>query len=423
MLPALNTPPSTFISKVRLCCILGSCIGLAFLSDFASEPGLEPVSKLETKPAYTAEGNLKDDSVGSDDELAPEDLPDLSDPLNGQVPSVMPSNMRTIILCCLLLCVALSNIKVLFEPCVLLDNERKKKEASHSSGIMDFGGNFARVVKRMVSRSVVTSPFFLYGMFVLFVIGMYIYLFKLLEAKKYKMLPTDWCLFVSAGAEGFGILSLRHKIRSSGHAQGVSAKSVALFAMLYLDTACNLPVLSSQQLDIWACKVLEWVSLFLVVDVLRSILTTHRKTYQKELDVVPVKTLVAVCAVAALVYQPSRANKDSTGIGFTFRIFVDTFALVPQVVMMSLQDQPVQAPIAHFVAINSVSRMIDLSFWMREFKFFSGPLAMSSSGWVICLLHVACLLVVADFFYYYVKTWIAGRGFNEDVPIPSAMDV
>merc|ERR1719473_1386586 len=101
--------------------------------------------------------------------------------------------------------------------------------------------------------------------------------------------------------------------------------------------------MKTTQLDIWACKILEVVSLVLVVDVLYSILVTHRRTYQKELDVFPVKTLVCVCAVLSLMYQPLRERGKVTSMAFTFRFFVDSFALVPQVVMMSLQDRPVHA--------------------------------------------------------------------------------
>jgi len=101
-----------------------------------------------------------------------------------------------------------------------------------------------------------------------------------------------------------------------------------------------------------------------------------------------------------------------------FELYIDMFALVPQVVMMGTQSIPVQSPVAHYVVAIAISRMMDLWYWCHEFGVFTKGLRhVSYSGYFIMFLHVVNLAIVSDFFYYYCKNVVGKLSFNEDVAL------
>merc|ERR1719272_2154129 len=100
------------------------------------------------------------------------------------------------------------------------------------------------------------------------------------------------------------------------------------------------------------------ISLLLVLDILRSVFVTHRKSYQADLDVLQAKYVIPGCIVAALLVRP-HFHFWSTPYSLTFGscLYMDVLALMPQVVMMQRSEGKIEAPIAHFVAATFLSRL------------------------------------------------------------------
>merc|ERR1719272_1755039 len=104
------------------------------------------------------------------------------------------------------------------------------------------------------------------------------------------------------------------------------------------------------------------ISLLLVLDCLRSIFVTHRRSYQEDLDVLHVKYLIPGCFFLALLVGPHfHAWSPFIGYMWTSCLYIDVLALLPQVVMMARGGGKVAAPIAHFVAATFLSRIDDLA--------------------------------------------------------------
>lgn len=236
----------------------------------------------------------------------------------------------------------------------------------------------------------------------------------------FTLVEVHYIFYTSIAAEGFGLVVLRHRIGQNKSVKGISAQSVALFSFTYAVRAFTFPPLVAIQAQMWALKFLEWVSLGLILDVLRCMLKTYRSSYQEELDVVQVKHIVVTCFLAAFVLEPLRASGRECGWFFSFGLYLDQFVLLPQVVLMARQKCPVHAPIAHFVVATAFSRLTDLWYWTEEFAFWQSPSDMPWSGWYIMGLHVTSLLIVVDFLYYYVKAIRSSRSLCNDIPVDSA---
>jgi len=232
----------------------------------------------------------------------------------------------------------------------------------------------------------------------------------------------DKLAYLSCLAEGFGLLSLRIKIQRQGSVSGISGMTMVMYALVYLLRLMMVVPgkLSLVYLDGWTIEVLQVASLLMVVDVVRSVLVTFRKSYQEDLDVLHVKYLIPSCVILAAVLHPQFSQGTWFSFSWTTYLYLDCLALMPQVVMMTRGAGKVEAPVSHFVAATALSRVMDLSFWYYNFNI--GPQGsyhgFNYSGWLIVFWHVVNLAIVADFMFYYVKARFLGKTMSQDLVLP-----
>merc|ERR1719375_1227953 len=169
--------------------------------------------------------------------------------------------------------------------------------------------------------------------------------------------------FLSSNFEILGLLLLRQKIRERKSAAGISGMTIIMYAIVYgqriglsLPTSWNF-----QWKDVDFDASFGSISFILVLDILRSVLFTHRSTYQSDLDVLQVKYILPGCYAAALLVRPHfKGWTPRYGYFWSSCLYCDVLALMPQVVMMARGSGKVEAPIAQFVAATFLSRVDDL---------------------------------------------------------------
>lgn len=309
-----------------------------------------------------------------------------------------------------------------FGPCNLGDNDDKYaksmgKTGAHLSKCCDvLGGLSLRDVKDKEVKSILQSPFQLYICFLM--AGSMLY--YLLGGRLGQTSTEDLLGYTSVIAEALGLLSLRLKIAQQGSVSGISGMTVAMYAIVYLlREMLLLPPMEWESLDGWAVEVLQLPSIYMVLDILRSVFVGYRKTYQEDLDVLKVHYLVPGCMALALLLRPGFPQGLMYSYCWTSYLYMDVVALVPQIVMMARGGGKVEAPIAHFVAATALRWFVDLSFWYYSFDL--GPQGyignFNYSGWIIVVVHVLSLVFVADFMYYYVKARLSGSSLSEDLTI------
>lgn len=271
-----------------------------------------------------------------------------------------------------------------------------------------------------MSKLLDMTTFQLYMVFLMAVSMVYYILGGSIQAAS----SDDKLAMISCLAEGFGLLSLRIKIERQGSVSGISGMTMVMYSLVYfLRLFMVVPdKLSLVFLNGWIIEVLQVGSLLMVVDVVRSVLVTFRKSYQEDLDVMHVKYLVPSCVVLAGVIHPHFSQGSGFSFCWTTYLYLDCLALMPQVVMMTRGAGKVEAPVAHFVAATAMSRVVDLFFWYYDFDLFSGAQGtergFNYSGWLIVFWHVLNLAIVADFMYYYVKARFSGNAMSQDLVLP-----
>lgn len=242
------------------------------------------------------------------------------------------------------------------------------------------------------------------------------------------MAPEDKLGYVSCLLEAFGLLVVRQKIEAHGKVSGISGMTMIMFALSYLLREGESLMMVKQimsSVDGIAMETLQLSSVILCVNVTWMVFVTYRKTYDAELDVLSVKHLVPGCTLFALVIHPMFAQGWFYSFSWAVSFYIDVLALLPQVVMMSRGGGKVEAPICHFVAATTISRLFDLFFWY--YRLDLGPQGFirgfNYSGMLIVAFHIINLGLVADFMYYYIKAKVSGSKFSEDLTLPTIESV
>merc|ERR1719387_1573599 len=180
-----------------------------------------------------------------------------------------------------------------------------------------------------------------------------------------------------------------------------------------------LPERSWLLIDGWAVEVLQVPSILLAFDILYSIFNTHKGTYQEELDILRIKYIVPMCVALAVILHPHFVQGEWHSFLWTSYLYLDVFALLPQVVMMANAGKKVEAPIAHFVAATALRWVIDLWFWYFDWDL--GPQGwykgINVSGCLIVTFHFVSLGLIADFMWYYMRARCSGSKLSDDLNI------
>merc|ERR1719240_1215814 len=119
---------------------------------------------------------------------------------------------------------------------------------------------------------------------------------------------------ISTLAELLGLFVLWQKIAQQGSASGVSGKTMIMYAIVYvLRQWMFWPGFHNFALRKWLVPGMNMIALLLVLDVIRSVFTTYRNSYQGDLDVLPLKYFIPACALSAFLILPESPN------AFTFQ--------------------------------------------------------------------------------------------------------
>jgi len=219
--------------------------------------------------------------------------------------------------------------------------------------------------------------------------------------------------------EILGLIMLRMKIQEKGSVSGISGMTILMYTATYF---CRIGLSFPTTLDNFEWKDLDWdftcgpVSLLLVLDILRSVFVTYRKTYQEEMDVLKAWYLIPVCWTVSLLVRPHFAGWSfQFGYCWSSTLYMDVLALMPQVVMLSKAGGKVETPIANFVAATTISRCGDL---FHSFAFLGGVRDREPfSYWMAVSIQIIHLLLVADFMYYYIKARASATKLADEIKL------
>jgi hypothetical protein len=222
-------------------------------------------------------------------------------------------------------------------------------------------------------------------------------------------------LTAGALAQCLAFVLLTIKVRASKSVAGLSSSTIELYIIFFL---CRLPAtcwsrgyFPVDKSGQFVYQSLDIISLVLCLQLLYCIHNTHKYTYDKDVDTLPVMPLLPPCVVMAYFCHATLARSFMYDTLWTFSLYVDTIALVPQLWMLAKIGGRVEGMTSHFIAAMTASRALSLCFWHHV----SESLVDRGTGsyfacYQVYAAHGLQLLLAADFMYYYLRGKATGRG-------------
>lgn len=236
-----------------------------------------------------------------------------------------------------------------------------------------------------------------------------------LTCQSYKNLGMSTLITLAVALQLLAYSMLLLKVVQQKSVNGVSAKTLMLNAVTYASRLSSttwlkgyIPVDSTAnglyQLTDFMCLVTILVLLYLTFQ-------RYRSTYQEDLDTFDISYILGGCFVLALLLHPRLNNRPVFDTLWTLALYVDVFAMLPQLWMVAKIETggKLDGFNAHYIGAIAASRMVSLYFWWyghREFAPKKG--GFNLTGYAILAAHVIQVLLLADFVVFYVKSSLRG---------------
>ncbi|KAL6758653.1 KDEL receptor B [Haematococcus lacustris] len=217
-------------------------------------------------------------------------------------------------------------------------------------------------------------------------------------------------LFILAEISHFvGIGVLVYKLQRKKSVAGLSLQTQVLTAMFL---AVRLFCSFMMEYDIHT--VLDGMTLVATVVIVFCMgFTSMRQTYQAEQDRVKAWMVAVPCMVLAVVAHPSTNHNYVFRLLWAFCVYMEAVSVLPQLRMMQ-KAKVVERFTAHYVFALGLSRFMSCAHWVLQLLEGNKYLlqALGSGIWPVMVLlsEVVQTFILADFCYYYVKSYAEGSG-------------
>lgn len=229
----------------------------------------------------------------------------------------------------------------------------------------------------------------------------------------------SFILTLGSAVRCFSFSLLAWKCYITGHSAQISRKTLQLYVTVFFSRLCSITIhegyLPFDSSGDWLYPTIEALSLAsaLLTYAVVCKFGDHRAqikadTFGSGLRLLPnaygAVAIALPCLVLAFLAHPQLNDSLFTDVTWTFALYLETFAVLPQLFMFQRQSKgkPVEEWTSHFVATLVLSRLLSLFFWCFSYH----ELAGDDEGWIGVLVlgaQVVHLLVVGDFAYSYLK--------------------
>ena len=103
---------------------------------------------------------------------------------------------------------------------------------------------------------------------------------------------------------------------------------------------------------------------------------------------------------------------------WTFAMYLQTFAIYPQINLFINKKGQIESFTSHYVALCGLSTLFSLIFWFDTYDELNSmfivqfPFFAEYVGYIIVFTQILQLLIMADFYYLYFKSLYKGEEIN-----------
>lgn len=213
-----------------------------------------------------------------------------------------------------------------------------------------------------------------------------------------------------------------------GNASGISAQSLTLEAISF---GCRLSstiwlngYLPVDETGDWIFQASDVLALLIVLALLYLVLKVQKHTYQEEHDSMSIVPMAVVSLVLASLLHGDMNSRPIFDTLWMTGLFCGVLAVLPQLWLINRTGGVIEAGTSHYMAMLAVSRLISGTFmWHARYDVTCKPwiVGVNHAIWAILSAHALHLLLLGDFWYYYLKA-VAQKGLSCKIELPSAGD-
>jgi len=222
-------------------------------------------------------------------------------------------------------------------------------------------------------------------------------------------------LTMSAMFQTFAFGLLWAQIAYARHARGISAQALGLNALALI---CRLSstvwldgYLPADASGDWMYQAVDICSLALVLWLLYQVLAVHKNTYQVAEDTFPT-VHVAIGAVAlAVIFHPDMDDFPLFDIAWMSSLNIGAIAVLPQLWLSARAGGRMEAFTSHYIAATAISQFLSGMFHWHAWNHITCVewiKGVNHGVWAIAFAHVLHMILLGDFTYYYIRSWMEG---------------
>jgi len=215
---------------------------------------------------------------------------------------------------------------------------------------------------------------------------------------------------------GFFLISLR--VQNKQSVSGLSRNTQICYAISFFSRLCSvipyqgyLPFDSSGD---FVYRIGECLGLILALYIIFMATIKHKNTYDWDLDRINCIYLIVPAFTLACLIHPGLNRSYFGDISWTFSLYLESVAMLPQLYMLSKKGGEVESFTSHFVASQGIARAFAFFFWacsFNELNIYTGNIWSLFKGYVgyfVLLAQILQLVLFSDFLYQYYKSMKRG---------------
>ena len=226
-------------------------------------------------------------------------------------------------------------------------------------------------------------------------------------------------LVLSSIVQTCAFLIILLKVTNYQSTSGLSANTLICYGILLfarLTSTLFFPgYLPSDSSGSWLYQLSDIISLLICFLLVYLIYFKYRETSDIMSDgKIPFYFLVIPSYILAIMFRSSLNNNAFCDINWAFSMYLETFAIFPQILLFTIKKGQIESFTSHYVALCGLSRLFSLIFWFDTYEelvtydLYFGKYV----GYFIIGSQILQLIIMADYYYLYFKSILKGQAIN-----------
>lgn len=238
-----------------------------------------------------------------------------------------------------------------------------------------------------------------------------------------EMVEADFSMILTVGASlqflGFLVLCVRVRLHQS--VDGLSSRSLTLFAVHFLlklsTTSMKNGYIPADETGDFMYQLMDFGSLCCCANLLYLVHKKFASTYEAEQDLQRVQPLIVVPVLLGFIVHGNFNKNKLFDSMWSASLNVETVALLPQLALMAAAGAcKVDRSTFHFLACLIGSAICRFEFWWYASSEITSPIAAAH----VVLAHCLQLLFIGALLFFYARSWLNGPSPSLAEPVEPA---